>query len=89
MTSTSTPRDPVIPTTKILRNNAGMIRDCWFEKDIQDENGAPVFCIRQINLVDGAEPKCKIIRLLYSEYVAIAAQLKSFFEHDDRWGGKS
>lgn len=53
------------PTTKLLRNNPGMVRDCWMEKGSE---GVDVLVIRQIKFdSNGSGPEAKVIRLVGEE----------------------
>jgi len=60
------------PNITCLRYNRGMIRDCWWE---QDENNEKVFVIRQLNI---QEPlKTKQIRLLLPEVKQLLSVIQS------------
>lgn len=59
------PIAPHYPSTMILRNNPGMFRDCWAEKD---SAGNWIFAIRQIKFnAEGSNPVPKVIRLSQDE----------------------
>lgn len=63
-------------TTWMIRNDSGMLRDCWFEPDKKNP-GEEIFCIRQIKIFDdGTLPIVKIIRLTQSETLAVFSLLK-------------
>lgn len=73
------PKGQCIPTT-ILRNNPGMFRDCWAEKD---STGNLVFVIRQIKFnTEGSEPVPKVIRLSQDEAWALVQAIQQHLPAD-------
>jgi len=66
--------EPAYIVTVLLRNNPGMVRDCWFTKE-------EYFCIRQTKYnQDGTEPETKIMRLAPNEVVEMYNVIKAKVE---------
>jgi len=59
------------PTT-VLRNNSGMIRDCWWETD---EKNLKIFVLRQISYCPNGELKAKVLRLTIDEVESLRQAL--------------
>lgn len=65
--------------TIIIRSDSGMIRDCWWEKDLifPDQK---VFILRQVQGFETGQPRCKEFRLTEPEYMLVFNILKNKME---------